>query len=105
MKAGGLAFAGLESPAPTRTNAAMSDTPPDRLSNDPRSRFYDEAALERGIGIRFNGVERTNVEEYCISEGWVRVPVGKALDRRGQPMTMKVNGAVEAWYRSPIDAE
>ena len=80
---------------------AMSDTPPDRLSNDPRSKFYDEAVLERGIGIRFNGVERTNVEEYCISEGWVRLPVGKALDRRGQPMTMKVKGTVEAWYRSP----
>lgn len=79
----------------------MSETPPDRLSNDPRSRFYDGAVLERGIGIRFNGVERTNVEEYCISEGWVRLPVGKALDRRGQPMTMKVKGTVEAWYRSP----
>ena len=79
----------------------MTDTPPDRLSNDPRSKFYDEAALERGIGIRFNGTERTNVEEYCISEGWVRVPVGKSLDRRGMPMTMKVNGKVEAWFRMP----
>ncbi|BDU18245.1 DUF3297 family protein [Lysobacter auxotrophicus] len=62
----------------------MTDTPPDRLSNDARSPFYDEAVLERGIGIRFNGVERTNVDEYCISEGWVRLPVGKALDRRRQ---------------------
>lgn len=79
----------------------MTDTPPDRLSNDPRSKFHDADALERGIGIRLNGVERTNVEEYCISEGWVRVPVGKSLDRRGQPMTMKMNGTVEAWYRSP----
>ena len=79
----------------------MSDTPPDRLSNDPRSKFYDETVLERGIGIKFNGVERTNVEEYCISEGWVRLPVGKSLDRRGQPMTMKMQGKVEAWYRSP----
>jgi len=78
----------------------MTDTPPDRLSNDPRSKFYDEAVLERGIGIKFNGLERTNVEEYCISEGWVRVPVGKSLDRRGMPMTMKVNGTVEAWFRS-----
>lgn len=77
----------------------MTDTPPDRLSNDPRSPFYDEAVLERGIGIRFNGVERTNVEEYCISEGWVRLPVGKALDRRGNPMTMKHKGKVEAWFR------
>jgi hypothetical protein len=77
----------------------MTDTPPDRLSNDPSSKFYDEQALERGIGIKFNGTERTNVEEYCISEGWVRVPVGKSLDRRGQPMTMKVKGTVEAWFR------
>ena len=79
----------------------MTDTPPDRLSNDPSSKFYDEASLERGIGISFNGTERTNVEEYCISEGWVRVPVGKSLDRRGMPMTMKVKGTVEAWYRLP----
>lgn len=75
-----------------------TDSPPDRLSNDPRSRFYDAAILERGIGIRFKGEERTNVEEYCISEGWVRVAVGKALDRRGQPMTMKYPGPVEAWF-------
>ena len=74
------------------------DTPPDRLSTDPRSPHYVEAVLERGIGIRFNGVERHNVEEYCISEGWVRLPVGKSLDRRGQPMTMKANGTVEAWF-------
>ena len=57
-----------------------TDTPPDHLSNDPRSKFHDPAALERGIGIRFNGVERHNVDEYCISEGWVRLPVGKSLD-------------------------
>jgi hypothetical protein len=83
----------------------MTDTPPDRLSNDPRSPFFDEAALERGVGIRINGVERTNVEEYCISEGWVRLPVGKSLDRRGNPMTMKLNGQVEAWFRAPTSAE
>ncbi|MBV2208785.1 MAG: DUF3297 family protein [Thermomonas sp.] len=77
-------------------------TPPDRLCNDPRSKFYDEALLERGIGIRFNGTERTNVEEYCISEGWVRVQAGKALDRRGMPMTLKIKGKVEAWFK---DAE
>ncbi|KFN49444.1 DUF3297 family protein [Arenimonas composti] len=76
------------------------DTPPDRLANDPRSPFHDPAALERGIGVRFNGVERHNVEEYCVSEGWVRVPVGKSLDRRGNPMTVKVNGTVEVWYLS-----
>ncbi len=77
----------------------MTDTPPDRLSNDPRSPYYDESLLERGIGIRFNGEERTNVEEYCVSEGWVRVAAGRALDRRGQPMTIKVKGAVEPYFR------
>jgi len=71
---------------------------PDRLSNDPRSKFHDPSLLGRGIGIRFNGQERQNVDEYCISEGWVRVPVGRALDRRGQPMTMKLQGQVEAWF-------
>jgi hypothetical protein len=77
----------------------MTDTPPDRLSNDPRSEFYDPDLLARGIGIRFKGEERHNVEEYCISEGWVRVAVGKTLDRRGQPLTMKLTGPVEAWFR------
>ena len=77
----------------------MTDTPPDRLSNDPRSKFYDESALERGIGIKFNGLERTNVEEYCISEGWVRVPAGKTLDRKGKPLLIKLKGRVEAFYR------
>lgn len=80
----------------------MTQTPPDRLSNDPRSPHYDDAALGRGIGIRFNGDERTNVEEYCVSEGWIRVAVGRALDRRGNPMTMKVKGRVEPYFR---DAE
>ena len=74
------------------------DTPPDRLSNDPGSKFHDPAMLERGIGIRFKGVERDNVEEYCISEGWVRVQAGRSLDRRGRPMTMKITGPVEAWF-------
>lgn len=78
----------------------MSDTPPDHLSNDPSSKYYDADLLARGIGIRFNGVERTNVEEYCISEGWIRVAAGKALDRRGQPITMKYKGEVEAWFRT-----
>ena len=77
----------------------MTDTPPDRLSNDPRNPYYDESLLERGIGIRFNGEERTNVEEYCVSEGWVRVATGRALDRRGHPMTIKVKGAVEPYFR------
>jgi len=79
-------------------STAMSDTPPDRLSLDARSPFYKAELLDRGIGIRFKGEERHNVEEYCISEGWVRVPVGKSLDRRGNPMTMKAYGPVEAWF-------
>ena len=76
----------------------MTDTLPDRLSTDPRSPHYDAALLERGVGIRFNGEERTNIEEYCVSEGWVRVAVGKALDRRGHPMTMKIKGTVEPFF-------
>ena len=83
----------------------MTDTPPDRLSNDPRSPHYDQAMLRRGVGIRFNGVERINVEEYCVSEGWVRVSAGRALDRRGQPMTIKVKGTVEPYFRSTSDPQ
>ncbi len=74
--------------------------PPDRLSSDPRSPFFDASLLERGVGIRFKGVERTNVEEYCISEGWVRVAAGKTRDRRGQPLTIKLSGPVEAYFHS-----
>lgn len=78
----------------------MSDTTlPDRLCNDPSSPYYNESLLERGIGIRFNGMEKTNVEEYCISEGWIRVAAGKALDRQGRPMTLKLRGAVEPYLR------
>ena len=82
----------------------MTDTLPDRLSLDPRSPFHDAALLERGVGIRFNGSERTNVEEYCISEGWIRVVAGKALDRRGNPMTMKLQGNVEPYLLDAADA-
>lgn len=77
----------------------MSDTPPDHLSIDPDSKFHDAALLERGIGIRFNGVEKNNVEEYCVSEGWVRVAAGKAVDRKGKPLTVKLKGTVEAYFR------
>ncbi len=77
----------------------MTDVPPDRLSNNPKSPFYNAALLERGIGIRFKGVEKTNVEEYCVSEGWVRLAVGKTLDRTGAPLTMKVQGTVEPYFR------
>ena len=77
----------------------MSDTPPDRLSVNPGSPFYDEALLARGVGIRFKGQEKTNVDEYCVSEGWVKLTVGKTLDRKGQPMTMKLQGPVEPYFR------
>ena len=83
----------------------MNDTPPDRLATNPKSPFHDAAVLERGIGIRFNGEEKTNVEEYCVSEGWVRLPVGKSLDRRGQPMTMKVKGEVVPYFLDMKQAE
>lgn len=82
----------------------MTDQPPDRLASNPRSPFHDAPLLERGVGVRFKGVERTNVDEYCISEGWVRVVVGKALDRTGAPMTMKLAGPVEAWFRDTAEA-
>jgi hypothetical protein len=78
----------------------MTDTFPDRLSTDPRSPHYNEALLDRGIGIMFNGEERQNIEEYCISEGWIRVAVGKALDRRGNPMTMKIKGTVAPFFKT-----
>jgi len=77
----------------------MSDALPDRLSVDPRSKFYDEQLLARGVGIRFNGAERTNVEEYCVSEGWIRTSVGKTLDRRGQPLTIRLKGKVEPYLK------
>ena len=73
-------------------------SPPDRLSIDPRSKYFDADVLERGIGIRFRDKERTNVVEYCISEGWVRLPAGRSLDRHGNPMTLKANGPVEVWF-------
>lgn len=78
----------------------MSDTPPDRLSSNPKSPHYDEATLMRGVGILFNGEEKTNVDEYCVSEGWVRLVAGKALDRQGNPMTIKLKGKVEPFFQS-----
>ncbi|MBT2189211.1 DUF3297 family protein [Sphingobium nicotianae] len=75
-----------------------SDTPPDRLSTNARSPHFDMETLQRGIGIRFKGRERTDVEEYSISEGWIRVAAGKSRDRHGQPLTIKLNGEVEAWF-------
>ena len=81
-----------------------TETPPDRLSVDPKSPHYDEAALARDVGIRFNGVEKTNVEEYCISEGWIRVAAGKAVDRKGRPITVKLKGVVEPFFKNPASA-
>jgi hypothetical protein len=82
----------------------MSAELPDRLSSDPRSPFYNAELLERGVGIRFKGVEKTNVEEYCVSEGWVRVAAGKARDRHGNPLTIRLTGTVEAYLReAPSD--
>ena len=75
------------------------DSLPDRLCSDPRSPFYNEALLTRGVGVRFKGIERTNVEEYCVSEGWVRVAVGNTRDRFGQPLTLKLKGVVEVYFR------
>ena len=77
----------------------MSDQMPDRLSTDPQSPHYNEELLKRDVGIRFNGVEKTNVEEYCVSEGWVRVAAGAARDRSGRPMTLKLKGKVEPYIR------
>jgi Protein of unknown function (DUF3297) len=83
----------------------MTDTLPDRLAINPKSPHHDAALLERGVGIRFNGVEKTNVEEYCVSEGWVRVTAGKARDRFGNPMTVKLSGKVEPYLRDAATPE
>ncbi|MFC7736102.1 DUF3297 family protein [Roseomonas sp. GCM10028921] len=80
-------------------SATASPALPDRLSTDPASPYFNAELLERGVGIRFKGVEKNNVEEYCVSEGWVRLSVGKALDRKGKPMTMKLQGKVEPYLR------
>jgi len=77
-----------------------SDTPPDRLSIEPTSPYYDEAVLLRDVGIRFKGAEKNNVQEYCVSEGWIRVAAGAAKDRHGNPLTIKLTGAVEPYYRA-----
>ena len=78
----------------------MTDTPPDRLCANASSPHYDAALLERGVGVRFKGQEKTNVEEYCVSEGWVRLTVGTTLDRKGNPMTVKLQGPVEPYFRT-----
>jgi uncharacterized protein DUF3297 len=83
----------------------MSETPPDRLCVDPTSQYYDEAALRRGVGIRFKGKERFDVEEYCLSENWIRAPVGKTRDRKGNLLTVRLTGEVEAYFSTPAEPE
>ena len=75
-----------------------TDALPDRLSLDPRSPHFDQEVLERGVGIRFNGQEKTNVEEYCVSEGWINVAAGRSLDRNGRPMMLTHKGKVEPYF-------
>jgi hypothetical protein len=82
----------------------MSDTPPDRLSTDPASPHYDAAALERGVGVRFKGIEKTNVEEYSVSEKWVRLTVGNTMARNGRLLTLKLKGEVVPYFRDKADA-
>lgn len=84
----------------SNTPSASLPALPDRLSVDPASPHHVAAVFEHDIGIRFNGQERNDVEEYCISEGWIKVPVGRKVDRKGRPLTIKLKGTVEAFYRA-----
>src|SRR5882757_2000764 len=81
------------------TDTALPASLPDRLSTNPKSPHYDEALLQKGVGIKFDGQEKTNVEEYCVSEGWIRVAVGKTVDRKGNPLTIKLKGKVEPYLQ------
>lgn len=82
----------------TGSNKGASDVPPDHLAVHPASPHFDGDVLQRGIGIRFKGTQRTDIEEYSISEGWVRVQAGKTVDRKGRPLLIKLTGEVEAWF-------
>ena len=82
----------------------MSDQLPDRLSINPKSAHYNEEILKREVGIRFNGREKTNVEEYCVSEGWIRVAVGKKFDRHGNPLLVKLSGTVDPYFKDALPA-
>jgi len=90
-----------ESLSPVPADAPQAERPalPDHLSVDPRSPHHQAAVFAHEVGIRLNGQERFDVEEYCISEGWVRVPAGKTVDRKGRPLLLKIKGRVEAFYR------
>ena len=85
-------------PAPAEAKTDGNDVPPSHLSVNPRSEHFDAEVLQRGVGIRFKDRVRTDIEEYSIDEGWVRVQAGKTVDRKGQPLTIKLTGPVEAWY-------
>ncbi len=95
-----LAICGYDACMTDSAQTPAAETPPDRLCVDPSSPFHDEALLARGIGVRFKGVEKTNVEEYCVSGGWVRLAVGKTTDRHGKQMTVKLQGTVEPYFQS-----
>ena len=88
-----------ETSTPSELTQAARPALPDHLSTDPRSPHHVAAVFQHDIGIRFNGKERSDVAEYCISEGWVKVPAGKTLDRKGQPLLIKLKGKVEAFYQ------
>ena len=87
-----------DAPAAAAVAITTTDVPPDHLAINPKSPFFDADLLRRGIGIRFKGVVRTNIEEYCISESWIKVQAGKARDRKGNPLLIKLSGPVEAWF-------
>ena len=87
--------------APSKSDAEpKGSAPPDRLSSNPKSPHYDQAVLDRDVGIRFNGAKKTNVEEYCVSEGWVRLSAGNTKDRFGNAMTVKLKGKVEPYFKA-----
>lgn len=81
----------------------MADNPPDRLSTDPNSPHYDAEVLKRDVGVRFKGAEKTNVAEYCVSEGWIRVEAAKTKDRHGNPLLIKLTGPVEVYFKNSAE--
>ena len=95
---------GAAAPAAPAVALTSADVPPDRVSVQPRSAHYNADFLARGVGIRFKGLVRRDIEEYCISENWVRVQAGKTMDRKGQPLTLKLSGPVEAWFEDLGDS-
>jgi Protein of unknown function (DUF3297) len=83
------------------TDSTTRPALPDHLSIDPRSPHHVASVFEHDVGIRFNGKERTDVSEYCVSEGWIKVPAGRSVDRKGNPLLIKLKGTVEAFYVEP----